>query len=555
MMHAPRRLPAWAWLVPPVLLAALVFTQAVDVLQWDEWTIWGEMLRKLDAGTFSLPDLAAQQNEQRNLAARLFGLLLMPAFQLNRFAEYGLNILLAGTGMLAAVKLYARTGTAPAPPRVWLIFSAFAFSLMQWETFTFGANSSVAVLPAALWCGLLTASGGAPTPLRLAALSLIGVLPSFSFANGLFYWFALLPVLWDRALRHGTLSRTLGLWGVMTVGAWLLYFAHFQSPGHHPSLLSDLAHPLDLVGYFLAYLGGAVSSDKNLSFLAMALGLGSLPLLTALVLADWRAGGTRRANMLPWLGGALFSLCSAGVTAVARSGFGVEQALESRYASFSTPYWMALFALAFMAWRQRRGATPNRFARPFLACTLGVFLLSSVLSAIVVHNRHDNFMRARRALFTLTDKDALKTLFPDTAYLMMQLPRLMQKRLSVYRDVPVAGKLEILEGTGGYFSLDGSGSAAQGRVPGITVRGTRTKNSGPVLLMAGESVVGYLPEPDTQWRMFLPLANLPGEAARLKAFTGTAQGLLPLAPEQGVPVQRGELPPVDYDYDRYFLIQ
>lgn len=546
------RVPIWAWIVPPLLLVAAVFTLAVDVFHWDEWVIWGEMLHKLDNGTFGLTDLAAQQNEQRNLAARLFGLLLMPVFKLNRFAEYGLNICLAGIGMLAAVRLYAKTADSRPEAHVWLVFSMLSFSLLQWEAFTFGANSSVIILPTALWLGLLVAWSGVLTPLRLVSLGIIGILPSFSFANGLFYWFCLLPTIVLRARKTNYPKLALLSWVTMTVLVWTLYFLDFRSPGHHPSLLSGLQHPLQLIGYFLAYLGGGVSSDKNLFPLAILLGLSSLPLFGTMVFREWQAQGRRRAAMLPWLGAALFTLFSAGTTALARCSFGIEQALESRYASFSTPYWMAIFALFFMAWKRRE---KSRFSAWFLAFSLAVFLLSTVLSAIVVYNRHTPFIRARQALFSLTDEAALKTIFPDTAYIMMHLPLLMNKRLSVYRTVPVLNPNDLLPETGGEFALAGTETAAEGRVQGLMLHGALSDPESSVILASGNRVVGYLPKTEGVWQIFVPLANLSQKNSRIMAYAVTDNGLKQLAPTEGVPVERGSQMPVRFTFHKHFFIR
>ena len=553
------RCPAWAWIVPPLLLALVVFGLSLDVFRWDEWVIWGELLHKLENGTFHLVDLAAQQNEQRNLAARLFGLMLMPLFKLNRFPEYGLNILIAGVGFLAAVRLYVHHGPARTKRLAWLLFSMFSFSILQWETFTLGANSSVAVLPAALWAGLLIATTGNLSLFRLLAVGAVGILPSFSFANGLFYWLAVLPVLVSRARRRGNATAVVVIWAIMTAGAWTLYFLDFASPGQHPSLLSGLAHPFEFASYFFAYLGGGVSSDKNLFPVAILLGLASLPLTAGLALREWRAGGDRRECMLPWLGAILFTLCSAGVTTVARCAFGVEQALESRYASFSSPYWIALIGLFLQSRSHGRDRKADRLLPATsltLAVSLAVFLLSTVLSTVVVYNRHDRFARARNALYALTDERPLLTIFPDTAYLMMQLPVLMQNRLSIYRNLKPLADYGHTAGTAGSFVIEGTAQAAEGRIPGLRLEGRLEDGHRSVLLEAGGIVVGWLPDTGAEWEIFVPLANLPKGEARLRAYAldRGENTLTPLAPEAGFPVAVGALPPVAYDIGRYFFI-
>lgn len=551
--------PAWAWLVPPALLACVVFILAVDVFNWDEWLIWGELLHKLDSGTFSLADLAAQQNEQRNMAARVFGLLLMPVSGLNRFHEFGLNIALAGVSLFAALALYRRT-LGETRPCVWLIFSMLAFSTMQWEAFTVGINSSIAILPVGLWLGLLIAQSGNPTIPRLAVLGVIGILPSFSFANGLFYWFCLLPIIGHKAYRQKTLGRVLPIWLTMTVAAWGLYFHGFESPGHHPSLLSGLEHPVKFIGYFLAYIGGAISSDKNLYPTAVLLGLGALSLFASLAWNEWRAGGDRRERLLPWLAAALFTLASAGVTTLARCAFGIEQALESRYATFSSPFWMALAALAFMSFTERPGRHLTIQTKRFMALSMAVFLLSTLLSTIVFYNRHDRFANGREALFTLTDEASLKPLFPDAAYIATRLPLLLEKRVSVFRDVGKFSDYKIDNAIAGRFALKGESSIADGRVRGVTISGTVPEQGGEsamVLLAVDGMIVAVLPDAAAEWEMFIPLGYFPGQANTLKAYAlkGNGNTVQPLAPANGFEVIRGELEPVEFTYQSNFYIK
>jgi hypothetical protein len=560
MRLVPEKCPAWAWIVPPLLLITVVAVYAVDVLQWDEWVIWGELLHKIKAGTFGLVDLAAQQNEQRNMAARVFGLLLLPFFKLNRFAEYGVNFLLAAASFWAAATLYGRTFKRRITPFAALIFSLLSFSLLQWEAFTFGANSSVLILPLGLWLGVLVASGGEPSLWRLWALALIGILPSFSFANGLFYWFCLAPLLYMQARKSGDVVRTLSIWGGLTALVWFLYFYSFRFPPQHPSLSGDLAAPFRMAGYFMAYLGSAVSSDKNLMPLAVVIGACSLGLLARLLWDLWRSDDRDQwQTAMPWLCVVLFTLFSAGVTALARSGFGLAQALESRYASYATPYWMALFVLFLLAWNRREKSTRRLIlGRNFLVFCAGVFLLSTLLSFIVVHNRKPRFAAARKALFRLTRDSDLAEIFPDTAYLLKQLPVLLADRLSIYWDIKRFDEYGKSAQIGGTFEVMQNASAAQGRVRGVRLQGAVTRDRGApfVLVVVGNKIVGVSMAHGGHWQLLLPTAWLPEGGVTVKAYVVLAGGemIAPLAPEDGVGLAVTHGPEPDYRISEYFFI-
>lgn len=545
-----------AALVPPALLALCVWFWAVDVLNWDEWTIWIGMLEKLRDGSFSLPDLISQQNEQRNLAARFFGLALLPASGLNRLPECLLNIALAGASCLCAVSLYRRTRGEDAPPAPALAFSLLAFSLLQWESFSVGINSSVLLPPLGLLAGAAIAAGPPLTWGRLAAMVLVGIPPSFCFVNGLFYWLCLAPAV-ALSSRQGRAAKT-AVFLVAGAAVWTLYFHGYSAPGHHPSPLASLLRPLQTGGYFLAYLGGALVGDRNLLPLAILAGGAGLWLLwTALR----PALGDRQAltRLAPWLGVAAFSLLSAGATALGRSGFGPGHALESRYASFSTPLWMAIAALYAMRWR---AAPPGRSTRAVLASCLALFLLGSVLGAVALRNRAPRLLAAREELFRLTDPRRVEAVFPDPAYVALKLPLLLERRLGPYRDIPPLEGLRASGPPAGHFSLRPE-AGIDGRVCGYMLRGGAKGPAGAAVLLA---VVGNRPgrvaavgrlEADGGFALFVPSAALPEGEPTLVAFVlgGDGRSLAPLAPVEGLALANAHCPPPPLNVEKYFHVR
>ncbi|WP_449242843.1 hypothetical protein [Desulfovibrio sp.] len=553
-MNPPRLLSSRpAALLPPALLLLCLGLWAVDVFIWDEWIIWVHVLEKLNHGLFGLADLAAQQNEQRNLAARLAGLALMPAFGLNRLPECLLNVLLAGACALLAVRLFRLTSRGRAEPPV-LAFSLLAFSLLQWETFSVGINSSVLLPVLGVWAGAAVAAAGPPTPGRLAALVLTGLAPSFSFVNGLFFWPCLWPLLLFRAENRSQRLLTLLAWPLLGALVWAAYFAGYQSPAHHPSALSAFWPPWRLPAYVLAYLGGALAGDRNLLVPAMLAGAFSLSALAALLRAAFRAGRDGLDRAAPWLPVIGFSLCSALATAVGRGGFGPGQALESRYATFSGALWMSLAALwvLFGADLSERAA---RLLRRGLLCCLGLFLLSSVLAAVVLRDHAPRQERAREELFRLTDADALRPVFPDPAYVAAKLPLFLERRLGPYRFLRPFGDYARIDGPAGEFTVEPA-LGMEGRLGGFRVSGRLEGRARPtVLIAAGERVVGVARGgADGSFELFLPDTALAAGPATLTAFAleDGGRALRPLGPKDGAAVVNRPRPAV-FHVDEKFL--
>lgn len=557
-----------AALVPPAVLTLCVCLWAVDVLNWDEWTIWVGILEKLQAGVFSLADLVTQQNEQRNLAARLFGLALLPATGLNRLPECLLNIALAGAACLCALRLYARTAGEDAPPAPALVFSLAAFSLMQWESFSVGINSSVLLPPLGMLAGAALVAGPPLTWGRLAAIILAGVLPSFCFVNGLFYWLCLAPAV-ALASRQGRAAKT-AVFLLAGAAMWILYFHGYGAPGQHPSPLLSLRDPLRLAGYFLAYLGGALVGDRNLLPLAILAGGGGLWLLwlplRGFLRDDLRDGprdGQELSGQLrrlaPWLGVAAFTLLSAAATALGRSGFGPGHALESRYATFSTPLWMTIAALHAMRWQ---AAPPSRRTRAALACCLGLFLLGSVLAAVALRNRAPLLQAARQELYRLTAPRRIEAVFPDPAYVALKLPLLLERRLGPYRDILPLEDYRVEAIPAGSFSLRPE-AGIDGRVCGHLFTGAAEGQPGSAVLLAVAggmtgrvAAVGRL-EADGSFALFVPAAALPEGETTLKAFVRGPDGrsLAPLAPADGIALANAHCPPPPLSVEKYFYVR
>lgn len=533
---------------PPLLLALCLGLWAADVPDWDEWIIWTETLGKLQAGAFGLADLLAQQNEQRNLAARLFGLLLYPVFHLNRLAECILNIALAGLSFLLAARLYRHTRNGESQDAPLAVFSLFTFSLLQWESFSVGVNSSVLLPSVGMWAGACLLARPGLGWGRVALLTLTGILPSFSFVNGLFFWPCLAPVVFLRATGSQRTAKTM-IFLLAGAGMWAAYFYGYTPPPHHPATKAALARPDLLAGYLLAYLGGAVTGDRNLLFLAIAAGAALLGMLGLCLRAAWRMGELSR--IAPWLPVAAFSLLSALATAVGRSGFGLGQALESRYATYSSPLWIVVAALLGLL-QAVIGTKWNLYARRTLAGCLALFLLSSILAAIVLRNHGRKLETARAELFRCTAPQKLLPMFPDPVYVMRALPIYLDSRAAFFRHVPLRTDCVIAPDPAGSFSLRPSMDAT-GRQCGYLVSGAAS--AGRLVLLSlpeGFAAAGQA-ETDGSFALFVPDSALPAGDCLLTAFSLEPGGVLrPLLPLAGISISNSPCPAPALTIEKHF---
>ncbi|MDE5112099.1 MAG: hypothetical protein O4753_12855, partial [Trichodesmium sp. St7_bin2_1] len=140
------------------------------------------------------------------------------------------------------------------------------------------------------------------------------------------------------------------------------YFLTYTTPSHHPSL--SKLNFIDIVAYIPVYLGAIFTHDISL---ASAIGWVGLVLAGIFVIywlliiypQDW----------LPWLSIVIYTFGTALMAAVSRSGFGIEQAIASRYGTLPALFWLSLIILIFL-WLQQQQLTPRKqwyFVTPLVA--------------------------------------------------------------------------------------------------------------------------------------------------------------------------------------------
>lgn len=168
-----------------------------------------------------------------------------------------------------------------------------------------------------------------------------GIASAVSMANGILA----LPLLAVySALMNQPVKRTifLALLAVITI---TLYLFNYQSPPQHSSLLQALQQqPLELLQYFLNYLGSPFRYLFHIKFIALIAGIF---MVGASIFIGIRAL-IQKNNLLLFL--ALFNayiIATALGTAGGRVIFGVNQAFASRYTTPALMAWAALF-LAFL---------------------------------------------------------------------------------------------------------------------------------------------------------------------------------------------------------------
>src|SRR6266508_124673 len=252
------------------------------------------------SGDLSLSDLFAAHNEHRIFFPRLVTLALAEPTHYDIVAQ--LFVTQCSLAATAALLFLALRRTAARGALLLLPVVAFlVFSFRQWELMLLGFSGfAFAGAFGVLALLLLTVRGR-----RLAFAGALGAatVASYSMFQGLPVWPAgLLLLVLTRAGRRAWMIPT---WVAAGAAEWLLYFHGLRRPAGHPPLSYSFEHP-----------GAAL-----------------------------------------WLSLMAFSAWMLLSITAGRAGFGVDQALASRYASYSLLGVIGLLALVAKLWLDRGSRT------------------------------------------------------------------------------------------------------------------------------------------------------------------------------------------------------
>lgn len=197
---------------------------------------------------------------------------------------------------------------------------------------------------------------------------LFGILGCISYSTPLGLW----PILCATAVVLRFPRRVTYLYFAASIAVISLYFITYKTPSHHPSLTK--INPLKTLEYIPTYLGGIFSENI---IVASIIGTIGLILMTGFIGYWLFVKKLDRADWLPWLSIQLYVLQTALMAAVSRSGFGVEQATASRYATLPALFWMSAIILTVLGARELQliPRIQGRLLTPLLAISIVLIIL------------------------------------------------------------------------------------------------------------------------------------------------------------------------------------
>ncbi len=347
-----RRLAAAAALLPAVLWLVLL-PRFGPLESNDYYWIFGSVVSSTQEVHGPLDLLRIRSNEHHVV---LPALVYFANFELTRGDNRGLS-LLAILLLAAEIALLVRL-LAPGSREGPLAAAALGLGVGVLVATPAVAHCVVLGFSGAIWCLAAFLSVAAVSGLVWAVESRPGRVP----------WTAMVPA------ALGSLANTsaLAVWPALVVGALLLrlrwrqvlllaacgavavgaYVGTYRPMAAHPDPNTG-GDPGLLLGHAAAVLGSPLAAWWWLAAVLGGLGVGAVAVLAVVVAR--RGDGTGRGRAAGWAMLAVWSTLTAVGIAVGRSGFGLEQALQSRYVTVAAPLWVGLVGLVVAAGRRQRG--------------------------------------------------------------------------------------------------------------------------------------------------------------------------------------------------------
>jgi hypothetical protein len=377
--------------LPAVFGLLYVRSFGVDVPYADTWKMVN-LFEQWSSDTLSLSDLWVQHYEHRVLFPRIAMLLLGIATSFDNVAIMYL-IQASFLATLIALLLAFRESTESKPSPRLLLFVPIAFLIFNpsqnWNMLQAWAVTFVFVQTFGVLAFYLLYTSGVKrrtAPAFLAAVASATV-ASFSSAQGLLVWPAGFLQLLIAPVDKPTKRYLVGVWGLVGLAEWVVYFLGWEAPARHSEGSYFLSNTNLGLNYFLAGLGGSLFRQPTI---ALVVGLALACLAAVSLLLVHRAGKLGECSL--WVALLSFSLFFLASITVGRSGLGVENALHSKFVSFSVLAVIGIYSMLVklaLEGRSRIGAVSLAALFVLIAVSLPLSYIQGIHAAARIEMQRD----------------------------------------------------------------------------------------------------------------------------------------------------------------------
>ncbi|MEL7040071.1 MAG: hypothetical protein AAGL90_01025 [Pseudomonadota bacterium] len=325
---------------------------------YDHWELIPSYAKYQD-GTLRLSELFELHNAHWHASGHIAQLALSNFTSMQHWPLALVSVVSAGLGFLALARILDRSIKAfdVSSATFWVFgcSALFLFSLDQASNWLWGWQISVFISAAGVLWTIERLTSGAPTITNTAIAVFATAAAIYGFATS---WM-LIPIGFVLLIFSGAFQSwrgwvSLALWSVLTV----LLLWHFslaltetriQHVEEHMPSSMDLASVFGLIHYTSNFLASPVARFvRDAASIATLFGFA---LLAWSIWTLWRIEGHRAWRaMAPFLAMAVYGIGAGFLTALGRyEVFDTVQAFSSRYITFASFFWIAVFSLSVFA--------------------------------------------------------------------------------------------------------------------------------------------------------------------------------------------------------------
>lgn len=415
--------------LPAILGAIYVKIFGVNVVFWDQWELV-PLIEKLYSGNLTFDQLFAQHNEHRLFFPRIIMLILAHITRYNTITEMYLSWIITLLTLVLIFVMYKQNfGISESSllkfiPISWLIFNFRQFENMLWGwqnqiyLCVFGFVFSIYLLEKSekIDCKFLLAIFG-------------GILSSFSFVNGLLVWpTGFLFIILSKTKNKNYLGTA---WALVGIAVLCTYLYKWVKPSHHPSILYIIEQPINSIEYLIVNIGSPLGFEHSTAF-----GMGIFILFEIIMVSILLLKNGLLKENAKWLSFIFFSLASSLTITVGRAGFGVEQALSSRYVTFTLLGIVGLYLVVVGLYNKFE--TKNQKYAVLYGMVLSVIFVGIIIgySRGVIAGEEISESRKNMACYLIgynwTSDEFLKNLYPHPDIVKKRAKILERHKLNVF---------------------------------------------------------------------------------------------------------------------------
>ena len=561
-----QRIARYLPLLPVALIIGCIAHYGVNVPVADDWAL-SSLVSKAAHHKVQIKQLFQQHNEHRVFFLKLVVASIARMSHWDLRLQMYLSVLLCGITTCNVFVLMKRTLSLSAGPgsALGLCVSVLLFSPIQYENWLWGFQVAFFLLPLCLSSSWVVLTSNLRFGAKFALSAVLMAIATFSFSTGAFGWLLSFPlfVVTDGQMERRKAIRWIGYW-LLGAGACVgLYLFDYHEPGHSTRILTGF-HPFPYAEYAIVFLGGNLfrSATNQSTTLPFILGLFLTVLFVVLLGYLFKVSRSRELKRrgAPWVAFGTFAMASGGLCALGRRPyFPVQQALESRYTTFSLMLVVSLLGLLVLAYRHLRATFPERTAKTLpwiagagIAILAAGYTLSVPFSFEQMANLRSSHLDGKAALQysrVLRDPGMAEaimtaTLFPDIGMLrgfvemldavdrfrppLIKDPRMHDDTASPGAKKRSGGRFDSIAAVDNQYVVSGWAILPERheRADGIVLAFLNSAGEWIALTMAAErtersdinTMVGDRSLKNIGWRARFPAAILPPEAHELSAW-------------------------------------